>query len=407
MNTYALIITKILNIKNNIFMHNYKPDGVDCIFKFAFSILLNNQINSVNKFTFFYDTLQNVFFKYKQNEFIHYFYKIQRTYNALNKLAYNYKRRKSKIVIDTDMLLNKLTTDNPLAICIFHNGATYLFHINDLIKIITASLTNADMFFSKPVCIKNPYNNLPFTKAQLYNIYFFIKYKTHLYSDLFFNFFKCNFNLSFFKNNYEPLLREYIIYNYVYKSPSNVLIEEIVNMIEIFNDYCANNALANVSIEIDADFPKNILIKIMQPYLLLFCTSQFAFLHHIKKEALYFFKKSLIAFAIFNPKFGRKKYKILIKHDTDFNKRVCGKIIEFDDKHIKFNNISKQDANFLSDHLICNEQTIHNEIVRDAFFNFIGNEQPLEEDSSEDEEELEEEEGFEDEEGFEEDGSMS
>ena len=50
-----------------------------------------------------------------------------------------------------------------------------LINPNDLIKIINTSLTNTSSFFIEPLPIKNPYNNIPFNKSVLYNIYFFIK----------------------------------------------------------------------------------------------------------------------------------------------------------------------------------------------------------------------------------------
>ena len=98
----------------------------------------------------------------------------------LNRFVYNYKYNKAKIVVDTDMGLNKLNINDHNVFCLFHNNSKYLFLINDLIKIINSSLTNSYMFFSQPLPSKNPYNNLPFTKSNLYNIYLFLKFKIYL-----------------------------------------------------------------------------------------------------------------------------------------------------------------------------------------------------------------------------------
>ena len=122
---------------------------------------------------------------------------------------HNYKYKKSNIVVNTDIGLNELIPNSKNVICIFHKNARYLFHINDLINIINTSLTNSYMFFSEPLPIKNPYNNLPFGKSTLYNIYFFIKYKTNYHCDLLLKFFDCDFNLSLFKIKNEYLLREW------------------------------------------------------------------------------------------------------------------------------------------------------------------------------------------------------
>jgi hypothetical protein len=53
----------------------------------------------------------------------------------------------------------------------------------------------------------------------------------------------------------------------------------------------------------------------------------------------------------YNHLFGRKKYKFILEHTSDFKRKIKGKIIEFDDKHITFNNIEKQNDDFLNDHL--------------------------------------------------------
>ena len=63
--------------------------------------LLNNNLNNKanDKLTFFYDTINNFYFSKSieaQNEFINYFYKIQKTYHTLNRLCLVYKIKKAK-----------------------------------------------------------------------------------------------------------------------------------------------------------------------------------------------------------------------------------------------------------------------------------------------------------------------
>jgi hypothetical protein len=347
MATYKLIIKNTLKTSNSVFFYNYIDDGIDNTIKLIFEMLLTKEINSKNKYTFFKESLGNFLIKNnKEDDFIRYFCQIQKTYHTLNKFAYNYKYRKAKTVVNTDMCLNELDPTNKNVMCIFHNNSKYLFHIGDLIKIINTALTHSHMFFSDPKCIKNPYDNIPFKKSTLYSIYFFIKLKTNYYPEIFFKFFIADFNMTIFKNNNECLLRDYSIKNYVYMSPANILVKEIKNMIEYHNDCCPCE-----NIEIDDDFPKEKLIKIMRPYLLLYITSQYSYLIQTKRDASYILRKKFIRFFKFNPAFGRKKYKILTKYDTTFKRQLCGKIIEFDDKHIKFNNIENYNSGFLSDHL--------------------------------------------------------
>jgi hypothetical protein len=371
MATYRCIIENIIKTKNYIFFqkneneninnenknenlnNENKNENIDNKFKILFLTFLNQEYSVKNKFRFFYKILHNFWIKREEGEhdkFIDYFCKIQKTYNILNRFAYVYKWKKAKMVVNMDMGLNELRENDKNIICIFHNQAKYLFYINDLLNIIKNALTNSYMFFSEPLSIKNPYNNIPFNKSILYNIYFFIKYKTTFYEALFFRFFKYNFNLTEFKENSEYILREYAINHYVYKSTTNILIKEINNMIDTFNEDCKFKRLKN-KITIDIDFPRDKLIKIFQPYLLLYMISNYGYTNTQKKEANYMFNYKMRQFNNYNHLFGRKKYKFILEHTSDFKRKIKGKIIEFDDKHITFNNIEKQNDDFLNDHL--------------------------------------------------------
>lgn len=354
MTTYSLVIKNIIHVEDNVFssIKNDNNNRIDNIFKILFSTIMINNLSIKDKFIFFKQSLDNFYIRNhnKENEFIEYFCKIQKTYYALNRLVYNYKYKTAEIVVNTDMCMNELNINDKCIICILHNNSKYLFHINDLIKIINSNLTNSYSFFSDPKCIKNPYDNIPFNKSTLYNIYFYIKFKTTYSPDLFIRFFLANFNLTLFKNYNEHLLREYIITNYVYKSPSNILVNEIKKMVMYFNKYCAECFIKG-KIIIDKEFPKDKLIKIMQPYLLLFVKSDYSFLRKNREDAIELLHKYLLRFHYYNPQFGRKKYKIIVNTTNDYKKRVAGKIVEFDDKHIQFNNIEIQNTNFLSDHL--------------------------------------------------------
>jgi hypothetical protein len=310
--------------------------------------------------------LQDVFLNDndKKNEWIELFCKIQKTYKSFNKLAFIYKYKNTKIVVNTDMGLNEINEKQKNVFCLFHQNAKYLFTANDIINIINTSLTNNYNFFSEPISVKNPYNNLPFSKSNLYNIYLFIKFSTYLRPELFFYFFNCNFNLSVFKKKHEDILRENSILNYVYKSDSETLVKEINNMIKEFNNTCRLSKLIN-RIFIDKEFPKERLIKIMRPYLLLFFISNYSLLYYKKVEAASYLKQLLFRFNNFNPLFGRKKIKIKIKYDKQFQKSIIGKIIEFDENHVVFKNIPKENQNFLEDHLNYSEKMyyVNNELI--------------------------------------------
>jgi hypothetical protein len=340
METYKLIIKKIIKTDVNFFSLDYKEDkSIKWYIKLSF-ILLDGLISIKDKYIILYEVLNGFLLKDKQDEFIEYFYKIQKTYNVLNRFVYNYKYKKTKIVVNTDMGLNELNITDKNVICIIDNNSKYLFHVNDLIKIINVSLTNSVSFFSQPISVKNPYNNLPFNKSILYNIYFYIRYKTDYYPELFYKFFECNFNLTKFKFLNENLLREYSIENYVYNSPINIIEPDVRAIVSIFNLHCERMLLKD-RILIDRDFPANKLVKILKPYLFLYYKSMYSFHPQIKKKYLIFFKLSMLRFTKFNPQFGRRK--------------ISDKEIVFDDKCINFNYIQNQDEDFLLDHLSYDE----------------------------------------------------
>ena len=317
-----------------------------------FSIINTNINSSKSKYKQYYEFLNNFLIinsEQDKEDFKATFSRVQRIYNILNRFAYNYKFKKAKIVVNTDMCLNELNEGNKNVICIIQNNSKYLFNVKDLINIIDTSLTSSNSFFVQPKKIRNPYNNVAFNKSTLYNIYFFIKFNTNYYSDLLYKFFECNFNMGTFKLTHEYMLREYIIKNHVYKSASNILLDEIIYMVEEFNELCMYANITN-RIKVDEDFPKDRLIKIMQPYLFLFCKALYSYHPLDKTNFSNYFKKGLLRFSNFNPNFGKKECKLVYKTDKNFVQTiVCEKY--FNEKHIPFNNIEKQNEIFLTDHL--------------------------------------------------------
>ena len=345
MTTIGYITNKVLNMDNNVFSLNYdKSDPIKPLMKLVFISLVNNRYKG--KFNMFKETLVS-FLKFSRDDFINFFCKIQKTYYAFSRLAFIFKYKKSAMSVTTDIGLNDITINDKNILCIYHVNTRYLFNINDLLKIITTSITNSYMFFSQPLPSKNPYNNLPFTKSNLYNMYFFLKFKTNIYNDLFVKFFHCDFNLTTFYHKYEYLLREHILDNFVKNSTEDVLIQEIKKMITLFNKKTTKKILIN------DEFPKKNLIKIMKPYLMLYLQSYYSFVPIVKNNSIVLLNSKLKKFQKFNPKFGRKIYKLGFKNYANFKKKSYIKSVEFLDNHIAFN--CDEETNFLTNHTYYNE----------------------------------------------------
>ena len=96
METYKLIIKKIIKTDINFFAPDYKEDEtIKFYIKMSF-ILFVKDVNIRNKYKNLSKTLDGFLLtdKKKREEFIDYFYKIQKTYNTLNRFVYNYKFKK-------------------------------------------------------------------------------------------------------------------------------------------------------------------------------------------------------------------------------------------------------------------------------------------------------------------------
>jgi hypothetical protein len=204
------------------------------------SFIISSEHSIKKKYKFIKQTLDNIFI---ENDVKYFFMKniqkIQKTYFALNKFAFHYKFKKSKIIVNEDLYLNLIDEKAKNSISIYQDNSIYKFILSDLVNIINNSLSNSSYFFSEPLPCKNPFNNIPFNKSTLYNIYFTVKKYNMVVSELFHFYFLSNFNLTKFKEDYETFLRDYVIKNYVYSKNYDILYSEVMGMLNttIIN-YC-------------------------------------------------------------------------------------------------------------------------------------------------------------------------
>jgi len=337
MNTFFLIIKKYFKITDSY------VQNLDSLQKIIYFIFLSKKDFSLDaKFKYFLDEINNIFLTEEQKEdFISIFCKIQKTYFALSRFAYMYKYNKAKVVVDFDLCLNPIDINNKNSICLFQAKNNYYFRINDLINIIDNALSNSPNFFSDPLITKNPYNNIPFNKSTLYNIYFNIISKTSIVPELIHKFFLSNFDLDNFEKKYEHLIREHAIQKYVKNANIDILHNSILIMIESYNSNMSN-------IKIHKDFPKKQLVDTMKPYLTLYLSYKYSLITTEKINSKNILYKKLRDFYNFNPFFGRKEIKIQTFFSKNGKKKYKN-IYTYNDKHINF---YKEDSNFLTSHLL-------------------------------------------------------
>jgi hypothetical protein len=255
-----------------------------------------------NKYDKIKNILDNIFIDNKtKNEFLNNISKTQRAYRGFSKLTQIYKCKKSELQITTNMMYDDIEPSHRNTIEIYHEGSRYLFTKYDLLRIINNSLINSPYYFSEPLIIRNPYNNVPFSKSILYTIYFRLVDNPLKFPVLFHNFVWLDFDLHIFRAENECLIREQYFREYIYNTTPETLNNEIRGMLSIhYSD----------KINISYDFPTIDLIRIFRPYYYLYLVSQYHIcgLEKIKMSADYLTDK-LYELYIYNPLFGRKIYK--------------------------------------------------------------------------------------------------
>jgi len=319
MEIFLIVIEKIFGTKN--FTNN-------TLIGLLFNIFKNtSDINIIKKYSFIKKTLDNCFLNnYDKEDFLNILNKIQRISFALSRFSHIYKFKKSKIIVNEDMSLTPIKIYDKGIICLYQNKYRYLFNINDLINIINNALTNSNFFFSKPLVIKNPFNNIPFNKSSLYNIYFFIRFQTLVIPDLIHKYFLTNFNLCDFTRKFEYLIRENIIDNYIPNNTEIVLCNLIIEMIYLYN-ICNNRK----NIKISSDFPIEQIVIIFKPYLKLYLKYKYSLIFDNKDDEKKILFSKLREFYNYNPNFSRK---ILLLENTIGNKNKYTH--SFDYKHITY-----------------------------------------------------------------------
>ncbi len=246
------------------------------------------------------DHLQNNFYtKENWDQALDLFGKAQRTYYALNRLAYHYKRKRATFKIKEDLSLHIIDPSHSHCITVYQDNALYLFTLADLINVIKSALMNCSNFFVKPLYPKNPYTNRPFSMGTLLDIYLAIKSSTFTMPTLFQLFFLAEFDIQKYTFENEAIIRDVYIKNYVKTTNYAYLYVDVKDMLKRTD--------LRKRIRIHSDFPKDILVDIMRPYLELYFTYNFSISNTEKKFRSYYdLKAKLNEFIKYNPLFGRK-----------------------------------------------------------------------------------------------------
>ena len=221
------------------------------------------------KFNLFKQLIDNIFLNNDMREQLwDLFTKTQHTYYVFSRLANKFKYKRATMQITHDLYMNEIDDTKPSAMTILQNGSKYLFKISDLINITQSALSNSSYFFAEPYVPKNPYNNLPFSNAILYNIYDKMRRSDFTMPILFHQFYLSGFDIEQFLYDNEAIIRDVYIRNYVKKSSYETLYPDVLVMMKVMREFS--------TIYIHDDFPTETLVNVMRPYLELFLYGKYS-----------------------------------------------------------------------------------------------------------------------------------
>ena len=270
-------------------------------------------------------------------DFLDFFKDVQKHYMAFAKLANIWRHKKCVVQIDHDLYMNNLNKNGRNVFSLLQQDKIYLFTSANLVSIICSALSNASDFFANPLAIKNPYNNVPLTKSDLYNIYFFLKQTPIIMPILFHNFFVVDFDLKKFVEENENIIKHIAIHSYVRNASSSILYYSAIKMLKKYQK----------NIVIHTDFPKDLLINILRPYLFLYYIIKYSSEEHRVYDALKNIKYKLNKLYVYNPRFGRKIVKL---KRVGFSKKMT-KTIMFHSEHPIFDNVLPSIQAYQTTHL--------------------------------------------------------
>lgn len=290
------------------------------LFLFNFMLNLINK-NVQHKYISIKNILDNKFITEEIKDVImNHLCSAQRIYQILNRWVFRYKYKRMKPHNDCDLYMNPITENQRNVVAVLQNGQKYLFAVNDIVNLIDNALCNMNSYTASPKAAKNPYNNMPFEKAILCNIYFFLLKRFSKVPQLIQQYFYSGFNLTTFRNNNEFLIRNMFVDKYMKGCDYDKMRRHINEMLRQVKYYG--------KIMIDSEFPREKLTKIMYPYVELYIKYLYAYSNELCLYYIRELRKKLVRFYVYNPNFGKRMLNTVTQK------------MYIDDKHPEYININ-------------------------------------------------------------------
>ena len=152
-----------------------------------------------------------------REKIIYDFMKFQKTYRALNRLAFLWKFKRAHMSVTTDLYFVDIDPQKDSTFVLYQNNTKFSFKITELLRIIEAALChhfedNFEIMSQNPT---NPYNKVKLEYHNLCNIYHHMLLYTKMNIPIFFQlWYREKFNIIVFSQKNELLLKELCVKNF-------------------------------------------------------------------------------------------------------------------------------------------------------------------------------------------------
>lgn len=262
--------------------------------------LYENPKNIHDKYVLIKKNYENIFInEHSRAEYLLQLCFLQKKYFVLYKFIRKWKMAHSTIQISCDLYMNELDPKHRKTFILYQKGRIYYFSLLDLVHIINHSLSHSSFLFLHPIHAKNPHNNVEFSKADLYNIYFQIRDNYLVIPKLIDLFFRCNFDIYYMKKHFENEIFHYTLLDYVNDYDDEEFLEDYEEMLVSFK--------YEDKICIDKEYPVHLLKSTMKPYVLLFLKTKYITDRQLQNNYMHELDMKLKLFVKHNPFYGQKK----------------------------------------------------------------------------------------------------
>ena len=236
------------------------------------------------------------------------FGKGMRAYLGFSMLARRYKIAKAKDSgMTTDLFGEELEHLPPHTVVSMYDDATrsnYRFRVSDLLRIVNSSLCNSPGLFSMPLWPRNPFTNLPFTEAQLLNLYEHVRRSRLPMPLILQEFIRHGLDLDAFSEEMEPMIRNRAVRALVRNADTENKARLIRDMMDDVGSVVGASA-------IDQDFPEKPLVDALGGYLEDYLMSMYSICPGKKAVSIKRCGVGLKRFYRRNPTFGRRITKLV------------------------------------------------------------------------------------------------